>query len=268
MKRSKFFRTLWNINSVIILLIGLLLLTFIITDKVSEYFKYSESEYSKGLIVRSEKNAAGKLNFDLQHLLYETPVKIEKSGYYYSAVRVVDKEIPESIKLEISSANHFNMDMLGGTINIIFFNKDEAYTLLDNFGFISYVDVLSENPNSERTTSILNEYVLYKIALNDSNKDGRINSEDEELFYVSDNRGKNLKQITPNGLKLELVYSLNYSDNLILFEEVTKISDKDESGFSLKNRRVYSYDFSTLKFSKLDKLENVFQKLQEKYRSK
>ncbi len=268
MKRSKFFKTLWNINSVVIFLVGLVLLSFIITDKISEYYKYSDYEHSKGVIVGSGKDATTKLNVDSQHLLYETPVEIEKSGYYYSLVRVVDKEIPESVKLDISSANQFNMDMLGGTINIIFFNKDEAYTLLDDFGFISYMDVLSDNPNREKTTSILNEYILYKIALNDSNEDGRINGEDEELFYVSDNRGKNLKQITPNGLKLDLVYSLNYNDNMILFEEVTKISEKDEGGFYLKNRRVYSYDFSTLRFSKLDKLENVFQKLQDKYRSK
>jgi hypothetical protein len=242
------------------------MLFFIIFEQLSKLSTGSNYEYGKGIIVGAEKDKAKKLNFDLQHLIYDTPQKIIKSGYYYSSVRVVDKEIPESVKLDIASANQFNINMLGGIINVIFFNKDEAYTLLDDYGFISSINVFEHNYNREKVSSIMSEYILYKIAMKDDNGDGRINQDDHEAFYISDNRGKNLRQITPDDLELELFYGPNFDDDVILFEELKEIGVKDQYGFGLRKRRMYTFDFSTLKFSTLDKLESVFQDLQEKYR--
>lgn len=267
MFQSKFLKFIWGVNGVVIFLLAILGLVYLISE-ISHLFQ-KDYEYNKGVIIGEKKSQAKKINIDLQHLVYDTPEKIQTTNYYYSTVHVVDKDIPKEVFESIQSANNFSINLLGGTINVIFFNEDESevYPLLNDFAFISYINVPSYYRNIDLSKQKKRNYILYKIALKDTDGDGRINDNDSTAYYISDLNGKNLTRITPPSLNLRLLYSLPNETDELLFEEVIKKDEKDELGIVLKTRYMYSYNLKSREFRKLDRLQKVFESLQEKYRN-
>ena len=268
MYQSKFIKFIWAVNGVTIFIIAIFGLIYLIME-ISPALFHKEYEYNKGVIVEDKKSQSKKINIDLQHLLYDTPIQIQNSNYYYSTIHVVDKDLPKEVFDVIKGANDFNIDLLGGTINVIFFNQDESqvYPLLEDFGYISFMDVPRYYRNTNLSEQPERDYILYKIALKDTDGNGRINESDSSSYYITDLTGKNLQRITPSSLNLKLLDFLNDEKNEILFEQVIKKEQKDELGLFLKTRYIYSYNLKSHKFKKLEQLQKVFDNMQKRFRN-
>ncbi len=265
MLNSRFFKFIWGVNGLLIFLLavtGVLFVALRIFDELSD----SSYEYSKGVILQPEKKKSRQLDPELQHLYYVMPQKIPYSDFYISGVYVMDREIPESAKDMVKRANDVNPNLFGGMVNILFFrnNPDRVYPLLDGFGYIKQVDLPYRYNASAMDEKEHRKYILYKISLEDSNGDGRINDKDRSAYYVSALNGKNLRQITPDSLNLS--YWIDRDDhNKIYFSRVKKEKMLNEFGLSLKTRYLYSYDYSTNVFRPLDRVQAVFDSLQKAY---
>lgn len=258
---------IWNINGIILLLVFVVGI-FILTIYVVIELNANSYEYNKGVVIDESKDKAKSIGFDLQHLLYDRPKKIPFSDYYYSPIYVIDKEIPEKATDIIKRANDVSMDLFGGTINILFIkkNSEKVYPLLKRFGYITTLDIphaynVANIPEDERR-----KWILYKIATDDTNGDGRINKKDDSAFYLSDLSGKNLRKITPDDIRLNY-YWIDRDDDLIYFENIIKHGDKDQFGFLLKTRTMYIFDIAKNKFYKFDKLQSTFDSLQNEFKS-
>jgi hypothetical protein len=266
LENSKFLKIVWGINGVLILLaaiVGIFMLSFYIYYEIGE----KRYEYNKGVIVDESKKEMKKLGFDVQHLLYDTPESIPFTDFYFSQVYVLDKEIPDKVLETIKRANDISRDWFGGTINIIFFNKrtEEVYTLINEFGFITTVDIPRPYSYSKENHNDIRNYNLYRIALEDTNGDGRINRKDKSAYYISDLSGKHLKRITPDGIDFYDYWIDRDNKNLIFFEEVTSELSKDQYGLNLKTRVLYTYNVETDEFYKFQKFQDLFDSLKMQF---
>jgi len=88
-------------------------------------------------------------------------------------------------------------DSDGPRVNVIFLRGTEpGRVLLDKAAFIGWLDFPSDKPDS------LERWITYHIAFDDTNKDGRLDSEDRQDLYVSDIEGLNLRRVLPPGMRL------------------------------------------------------------------
>jgi hypothetical protein len=267
MFKSKLLNVMWAINGIAFFLLVIFGIVYLVFETFPQLFE-EDYEYNKGVIIGRKQEKATELGIDLQHVLYDSPQKVPYSNYYYSEVRVLDKEIPKEFLKTIASANDVSLNMIGGTINIIFYNdeQDEVHTLLEDYGFIEKVNMPRYYRNIAEDKQKKRDYILYEISLDDTNGDMRINSEDSSAYFISDLNGRNLKRITPMGLDLDYHW-LDESYDRIYFENIEILKDKDELGFLLKTRHIYIYDLKADKFSKLEKLQQTFDEIQEKFRN-
>ncbi|MEP4923486.1 MAG: hypothetical protein ABJ048_04160, partial [Balneola sp.] len=226
--KSKFMKIVWGFNGIALALI----LILAIPQAVGEYNRqflsnsnYQENE--RGLIVGEKAEKAGKLDIDLQHLMYERPQKIDSTEFYYSSVIVQDKDLPQQVIDDINSAADISPYMVGARINIIFFNEDrsEVRRLLPTNGYISDVSIGSEISTYYGSDDAFYNFNLYSIALSDDNGDGRVNGNDIMPYYISNLDGTELRQITPDSLTLDS-YWISDNENEIYFDRVIEDTSK------------------------------------------
>ena len=266
MLESRFNKFIWTYNGVAIFLVVTISLVAILAEQVPKLL--GPPDYERGLIVGKKVKVAHELNVDLQHLVYDSPLRVAKTDYYLSEVVVLDKEIPKEVKESIAKANDISMQVIGATVNIIFFKADRSIVrrLLPKNGYIAKVSVdrYSYGIEKEKTQP----FIVYKIAMDDTNKDSRINDSDHMSYYLSDLDGQNLNRITPDTLKLETYWLADdYSE--IYFEQVTEDrgSPLGYEDYFAKTRVLYYYNVETRTFGRFDALQNQFDDIQKEFRS-
>ncbi|MEX0720704.1 MAG: hypothetical protein WD059_08560 [Balneolaceae bacterium] len=265
--KSKFIRAVWTFNAIAFaILLSIALLSEIPFNYLSSFF--AEEDHERGLIVGSKAEKASKLNVDLQHLMYDTPTRIDSTDFFFTPVVVLDKDLPQSIKDDINSAADMSIYMVGAAINILFFNKDRSQVrkLLTNNGYIDEYSIGIGNYDYNTRNNKHLPFAIYKIALNDDNGDSRINEEDNAPYYLSDLDGTNLRQITPDSLDLSRAwFSDNYTE--IYFDEV--IEDKSSpltyKNYYEKTRIVYYYSLLSEEFRRFDELQEEFIEIQKAF---
>ncbi len=259
---SRFFKFIWGANGLLIFFLALLGVLYAVI-LISAEFSNRQDLYEKGVVLEKTEPGAPQINLGRQHLFYDKPEKISGSHYYFAKIYIVDKEITPSLREQIKRANDISLDLFGGTVNVLFFrtHPDSAHSLLPGFGFISEMNV----PNRYIKNKEPRKYILYKIALEDNNGDGRINKKDRSAYYISDPRGKNLQRITPDSLNLSYWIDRD-NENLIFFSRVQKEKERNELGIFLRTRSLYQYNIATGKFRRLDFVQTLFDSLQKAYK--
>lgn len=267
MSKSNFFDFIWKTNSILIFLVFLALLFSLTFEKLPKLFTSNQTP-DKGVIVGSKRQKAIELDIDLQHLIYTSIEKIWHSDYYLAEVVVIDKEIPDYVKDQINRANDYSIYNLGTTVNIVFFNENrtDTHKLLDTYGYIESFTYPGKDAYlySAKRESDKRNFILYKIAMRDTDKDGRINSKDSTAFFISDLSGKNLKQITPYSLEFNK-YFFSRDNEEIYFELLKKHEEKDILGYYLKSRSLYYYSFKTDKFGKFEELDEILSSIKKDF---
>ena len=173
---------------------------------------------------------------------------------------------------DINSAADISIFMVGARINIIFFNEDrtEVRRLLPANGYISDVSIGSEISSYYGSNNTFYDFNLYSIALSDDNGDGRINENDNMPYYISNLDGTDLRQITPDSLKLDS-YWISDNENEIYFDRLIEDTSKPLIGNGRRNyfektRIVYYYNRKTNEFKLFDELQSEFDSIQESFK--
>ena len=88
-------------------------------------------------------------------------------------------------------------DASGPRVNVIFITGTETgRVLLDKPAYIGWLDFPNDKSDS------LKRWITYHVAFDDTNKDGRLDSDDRQELYVSDVEGLNLRRVLPPGMRL------------------------------------------------------------------
>jgi len=205
----------------------------------------------------------------MQNIYIDEFHKIKKEGYYIIPIKLKDFTHPirgamlgsigpenqgmnegQTLGLEknIYFQNPFNRS--GGVVNYLFIEeKTRSYHyLLNRNGYISRIDLPIINDNSTSDNKKQN-YILYSIAFNDDNRDGRISDSDISHLYISDLKGNNLKQILPENVYLYEV-TKNFDDNSINLFVKVKPSDS-KSPFNDWKQIIYVYSVDRSELSEL-----------------
>jgi hypothetical protein len=264
---SRFNKIVWTYNGIAILLLVTAGLIAVIAEQIPKLIV--PPEYERGLIVGKKIQVARDLNVDLQHLVYDSPQRVYKTDFYLSEVVVLDKEIPQHVKEEIAKANDISMQVIGATVNILFFKADRTVVrrLLPTNGFIDQVSVSRYMYGIDREKPA--PFIIYKIATDDTNNDGRINYDDNMSYYMSGLDGQNLTRITPDSLKLDEYWIADdYSE--IYFEQITEDrgSPLGYEDYFAKTRVLHYYNVQTRTFGRFEALQNQFDEIQREFKLK
>jgi len=89
----------------------------------------------------------------------------------------------------------------GAVVNVAFLEGDGARLLLDRPGFIRRVRFPGHDLAEAAGDSTL-RWIVYEMALQDSNADGTVDDRDRRSLYVTDLDGRGLRRVLPEGIEL------------------------------------------------------------------
>lgn len=203
-----------------------------------------------GPIVGEKLKGAIDNKVALQDIKLNLPRKILFSDYWIVQIdekelekqkRILDAEL-QRLACSISDypLGRFEYEDLGSprTVNLLFFKEDfsDRHLLMNQKASILSADLPSLKDS-------LQKHIFYRIALKDTNKDGRLNQDDFFSLYFSDLRGHNLKRITPDSLKV-MIFSKDLLKEKIYI--LAKIIPKDSSSPEEHwDEDIFIYDLKT-----------------------
>ena len=95
------------------------------------------------------------------------------------------------------SGSYEYRDEGGPVVNLLFLTGESpGRVLLDKPAYVSWFDYPSSKDDS------LQHWLSYQIAFEDTNKDGRLDSDDRVDLYVSDLDGSHLRRVLPPGMRV------------------------------------------------------------------
>ncbi|MBC7401403.1 MAG: hypothetical protein H7289_15800 [Mucilaginibacter sp.] len=92
--------------------------------------------------------------------------------------------------------------------NIAFYNMvSKTYHLLDDKRKMLITSYAQEGSFQYSSAGIINtnksdDIIFYSVVVTDYNKDGKLDPDDPSYLFISDKKGNNFKQISPEGLKV------------------------------------------------------------------
>jgi hypothetical protein len=89
----------------------------------------------------------------------------------------------------------------GAVVNVAFLEGGGAWLLLDRPGFIRRVRFPGHDPAEAAGDSAL-RWIVYEMALQDSNADSTVDDRDRRSLYVTDLDGRGLRRVLPEGTEL------------------------------------------------------------------
>ncbi|MEM1270490.1 MAG: hypothetical protein AAGI08_10630 [Bacteroidota bacterium] len=266
MIQSKTTLAVWTINGYLLLAV----LTFGLFSMGQNLFarlRADDPSIERGALVGEASQVAQEFEVVPQHLIYDSPRPVGTSPYYLASVYVTDRELDPEVRSAIENAGDLSLNLFGARVNVLFFTADrrEVHALLDTVAYVNRVDV----PAHQSAGRVPREFphLVFEIAMRDSNGDNRLNSEDERAFYLSDYSGRDLRQITPDGLDL-VDYWYDADQQVLFFEEVRVGTSETVHGidYTLDERRLHYYDLVSGEFGAFEELDTVFGELRRQYK--
>ncbi len=255
---NKFIRILIVINGLIFLF---LMSSVLYKEFISPLFKSSES-VNQGIIVGEGLEEATDNSLQLQSIEYDKPYTIRNSNNLYLPISIRTYEKPKKIlnngpKVAIESLYSGGRGYLQ-TINIVFIdeNLNVINTLLDKKGLISDIEI---KPMSENLENIDTAYhhLCYLISYEDTNQDGKLNSDDNHDLYISDLDGSNLTQISHN---VDIAsYELDTKKAIIDIRYKERTDEREE----YKKIKFAKYDLNTSTWMDYEELNNHLLELEK-----
>ncbi|MDW7695656.1 hypothetical protein R9C00_26285 [Flammeovirgaceae bacterium SG7u.111] len=265
MLSNKFIKFLVIANGLIILTIAVIALLFMVSEFARDFFGGSRYDEPAGVIVGNELDKAKEKNLALQGIIYDSPQEIYNSTNFFVTVNVKNykeaRELVDShhqrdeVSLGLSKSSYYNY--FPGYINIVFLdeNYQPIIKLLNKKGVITEYNIPQKSGNlfNEIDTTVKN--IAYKLAFEDTNKDGKLDSEDDQDLYISDLSGKNLTQVTEN-IDIER-YNFQNEHKEIFIEYYERGDDSE-----YKRKKFLIYDIATKTSRKLESLEKALDEIE------
>jgi len=169
---------------------------------------------------KAKQKRIGKLNFGYVDTL-------TKSNFLRIAI------LSHQTETDKSSSGSYGYDYdetTQDTWNFLFYNfKDKTYHLLTN----EEIEITS--PNDIQDAMMPTDYFFYNVIKDDYNKDSLLNYEDPKYLYISDNDGRNFRQISPINTSLQSWQRIGTTDKAMLYvlEDINndKKFDKQDENF-------------------------------------
>lgn len=251
---SKYIKFLIILNGTLLPVI----LFFVLFQLTKEFFP-NKNNFPDGIILGEELETAKKDSLVLQGLKYYTPIDLYNSKNKYLPISLLTYEEEKRINKLSSVANDIG-DSLLKFVNIIFL--DENYqvitSLLQKKASILKIEPQRKNYKLERNELDKTvKYIAYLIALEDSNKDGKLNSADNHDLYLSDLNGKNLKKIT-NNIKLDRFEFTNSNSQIFI-----KYTDRENIREEYKKQKFAIYDIESSKLLNMSSIDKELDDLEK-----
>lgn len=193
MESNRFLKILWTINGV--LLFFAFIFVLILTGK--EILENGSSYERPEIIVGEELVKAKKEGLLLQGLTYDVPEQIKYSDFYILPISV---ETYQNSKQNRGYEYADDIQEVEDVVNVVFLDKDLApvRTLLDRKAFIHSMRYpgKTEHDYEEEGADTIQRHITYEIAFEDSNKDERIDSDDNLGLYLSKPDGSDFTTIS------------------------------------------------------------------------
>ncbi|MDW7695657.1 hypothetical protein R9C00_26280 [Flammeovirgaceae bacterium SG7u.111] len=266
MLSNKFIRILVVANGLIFLIVGSIALFRLFPEFIRDLSRNSLDEPA-GVIVGEDLNEAKKNNLALQGIEYESPERVFNSTNFY--LRVSVKSYDEAKKIDTGEMLLLEVPPTqqvppGGypfygyethDMNIVFLDENhELITyLLNKKGVVTKMNMPVNYFESKPDTTIKN--ITYKIVFEDSNKDGKLDYEDDQNLYISNLSGQDLTQIT-KGIEIESHHFQN--DHKEIFVEYYEQGDDSE----YRRKKFLIYNIATKTSRKLESLEKALDKIE------
>ncbi|SHL49008.1 hypothetical protein [Hymenobacter psychrotolerans] len=158
---------------------------------------------------------------------YNTPLSLDSTDFYYQPVSVVAQDAGGRSRIlsssSYSSDSEGNSGIEGTCYNVLFFQKSgrQEHALLPHGRFvITEID-------AEKKPDVRWPYLFYTFIKADTNADRDQDGEDASALFVSDRSGRQLRQLTPDGTRLESRSILPKTS--ILLVEVWPDTNKDRA---------------------------------------
>jgi len=236
-------RWIWFFNGIFILILALIFIYYFIDDQFGEPKSMWDNDYEKGPIVGDRLEKARLDSLALQDIIVSLPLEIVNSEYCYMRISSEDLEEPLSYRktgfcMNMEPPSYSIYDDL---LNVLFFRESDysdAHLLLSEKANIVMMDV-------PQSSDSIRDFILYAIANEDTNEDGRINASDHTDLFISDTAGNNFHKITD-----EKVYLVDYLIDLSDYEILLKVQEKSSGEIAPDEPRIEKllvYDLSEKK---------------------
>ena len=181
-------KRIWFAIGVMVLVLAMIGVTAYVIDLLPSTKPHT------GPMVGPKAQPRGPDSLVVQGITLAPPIRVGRTDVLYIGIRVRDlnNAVPAAAleTFRYSGAPPPQQDL----VNIVFTKIDGsgAYPLLNRRAFIRTVDIPSEEDS-------LQSYNLYDIAFDDTDKDGRITSQDSSQLFISDLNGERLTRVTARG---------------------------------------------------------------------
>ncbi|HEY0770500.1 MAG TPA: hypothetical protein VGD31_09195, partial [Sphingobacteriaceae bacterium] len=182
-------------------------------------------------------------------LEYDKPEQIAYSDFYILPVSLKTYQNPKQSR---AYAYTDDIQEVEDVVNIIFLNKalEPIRTLLDRKAFIHSMRYpgKSEYAYEVEITDTVQRHITYEIAFDDSNKDGRIDSDDNLGLYLSNPDGSDFTTITAD-VNVGMYKFVNRNQMLV------KYSERSDEDVDHKKEYFAVYDIEKRSLTKLSALQ-------------
>lgn len=230
MENSQFFKQVWRINGIIIMVAGLLAIG-VLVFAAYQIFKETVRERGVNGIVNIEASTEVKEKWQL--------------GYLSSIQGTPFVMIPLSSDQQYSQSYY---DKSASSIrNYLFINKQknqQHWLLNSNEHLIMKADVLSESTASGQDTAAL--AILFTVITSDTNNDDRLTAKDLKNVAISQPSGQAYREVL-RGIDRMIGYSLTGKESLML------VYQRDDIGYAVI---ISLTDFSVSEETALPKVES------------
>jgi hypothetical protein len=251
-----------KINTILWFVIGIIVLGLIVVG-TADFIKYSirpeqPPPLKEDEIVIEELAKARADSVISQDIRMGLPEKIIGTDYSFIKLECVDMEgrrhkVPCITSSKGVEPQYFPIRNLA---NVFFFKDDysEANLLLDTRMMIVLMDV----PGA---TDTLQDFILYGIVPEDTNRDRRLDKCDEMHLYLSDLSGHRLRRITD-----ETMYLINYKimpDRSKIYFHAQNIPENRDAPSEYWEEELFVYDIAKGKMSSPFKVHQFISKARE-----
>jgi len=155
---------------------------------------------------------------------YEQPVQVDSTDYY-----LIPKLVDKTNRAKYGSGNNY-YNGYGVVTDLYMYNSKtksskslfgNKFCLISPIGYSYYRNYYG---NTNAGTAILKNEILVSAKTTDINNDGIMDDDDPTYIYMTDLKGENLRQITPDNMTV-ISWSLSTDDKTILV-----ILKKDTTG--------------------------------------
>jgi len=204
MKIDKFFKWVWNING-LILLIGASILTIIIAYQLTKDFFREEARSTQTLSLAEDSK--GEENWSLGY-----PEYIEGSDYYYLPLESDTKEVETKSKVYNLYSSGYSATRAKNVIFLNSITNDSTWLFESVKQIIINMNAL---PFRMENDQVVTKAIYYEVINNDTNKDGVFDINDKRTFSLTKDDGSSYSEII-SGYNSIVKASLNKDGKLFV----------------------------------------------------